>query len=140
MKKRIILIVSLIFIIVIIAKLFLLNNGGDVSSVKRTVKISEIYSEQDINDAMDIVVNYFQNNFEGCTLTDLWYEESASVLVSEDWAKQYNADESIILFSSFDADSSGGDGGFNPDDTYSNWQWILIRDKSSIWELKEWGY
>ena len=140
MKKRIILIVSLIFIIVIIARLFLWNNGGDVSSVKRTVKISEIYSEKDINDAMDIVVNYFQNNFEGCTLTDLWYEESASVLVSEDWAKQYNADESIILLSNFDVDSSGGDGGFNPDDTYSNWQWILVRDKSSTWELKEWGY
>lgn len=54
MKKRIILIVSLIFII--IARLFFWNNGGDVSSVKRTVTISEVYSEQDINDAMDIVV------------------------------------------------------------------------------------
>lgn len=32
------------------------NNGGDVSSVKRTVTISEVYSEKDINDAMDIVV------------------------------------------------------------------------------------
>lgn len=54
MKKRIILIVSLIFII--IARLFFWNNGGDVSSVKRTVTISEVYSEKDINDAMDIVV------------------------------------------------------------------------------------
>ena len=140
MKKRIILIVALLFIIVIIARLFFWNNGGDVSSVKRTVATSEVYSQQDINDAMDIVVNYFQKNFEGCTLTNLSYVESASVPVSEDWAKQYNADESIILFSSFDVDSSGGDGSLNPNDTYTNWQWILVRDKSSTWELKDWGY
>jgi hypothetical protein len=139
-KKRIILIVAMIFIIVIIARLFFWNNDGDVSSVKRTVTTSEVYSQQDINGAMDIVVNYFKKNFKGCTLTNLWYEESVSVPVSEDWAKQYNADECIILFSSFDVDSSGGDGSLNPNDTYSNWQWILVRDKSSTWELKDWGY
>lgn len=141
-KKRIIIIVVLI-LIAIAASLFFLaqrNKGGDVSNVKRTVTASEVYSEQDINDAMDTVVKYFRNDFDGCTLTDLWYEESTSFPASDEWAKQYDADESIVLLSNFDVDSSGGDGSLNPNDTYTNWQWILVRSKDSKWELKTWGY
>lgn len=139
MKKRIIIIVVLILIIVF-ATLYFRNKGGDVSNVKRMITASEVYSEQDINNAMDIVEKYFQSDFEGCTLTDLWYEESMSAPDSDGWAKQYDADKFIVLLSNFDVDSSGGDGSFNPNDTYSNWQWILVRNKGSEWELKTWGY
>lgn len=76
-----------------------------------------------------------------CTLTDLWYDEDISISAAAEWAKQYEADESIILVSNFNVNSSGGDGSFNPDDTYTNWQWILVRQEgSSRWILKTWGY
>jgi uncharacterized membrane protein len=143
LKKRITIIVVLILIAAIAASLIFLahrNKCGDVSNVKRTVTASKIYSEQDINDAMDIVAKFFQSDFEGCTLTDLWYEERISVPASDGWAKQYNADESIVLLSNFDVNSSGGDGSLNPNTTYPNWQWILVRSKGSEWELKTWGY
>jgi hypothetical protein len=61
------------------------------------VTASEVYSEQDINAAMDVVIKFFQSEFEGCTLTDLWYEESTPVPASDGWAKQYDADESIVF-------------------------------------------
>jgi len=116
------------------------NKGGDISNVERTVATSELYSEQDINEAMDIVVNYFQSDFEGCTLTDLWYDENVCVSQSDEWAKQYDADESIVLLSNFDVDSAGGDGSMEPNSTYSDWLWILVRNEGSDWELKTWGY
>lgn len=31
--------------------------------------------------------------------------------------------ELIVLLSTFDTDENGGDGSFNPNDTYTNWQW-----------------
>lgn len=141
MKKSSIIIVLLILIIAIATSLILLvNKGGDISNVNRTVTASKVYSEQEINDAMDIVVECFQSDFEGCTLIDLWYEDSKSVPASDEWAQQYDSDESIVLLSNFDVDSSGGDGSLNPNDTYTNWQWILVRNKGSEWELKTWGY
>ena len=143
MKKKTINIVVLLLVMVL-GLFFLVWNhsdkGGDISKVKRTVAASEVYSEQDINNAMDTVVDFFQDEFKGCTLTDLWYEESVSVPASDEWARQYDADESIVLLSNYDVDSSGGDGSLNPNDTYKNWQWILVRDKGGEWELKTWGY
>lgn len=139
-KRRIIIVVMLLIIAVSIVSFALRNKGGNVSNVNREVTVSEVYSQQEINDAMDMVVKYFRSAFKGCTLTDLWYKDRTSVSASVGWAKQYNADEAIVLISTFDVDSSGGDGSFNPNDTYSNWQWILVRNKGEEWELKTWGY
>lgn len=49
--------------------------------------------------------------------------------------------ELIVLLSTFDTDENGGDGSFNPNDTYTNWQWHLVRtaDEKS-WEIIGWGY
>lgn len=47
----------------------------------------------------------------------------------------------IILLSEFDVGPSGGDGSLNPNSTYDNFIWILIRDdKSSPWKIDDWGY
>lgn len=142
MQKGNIVVVSLLIVAIAAGLFFLINmnKGGDISNVKRTMTASEVYSEQDINDAMDIVEKYFKSSFKGCTLTDLWYEENVSVPVSKGWAKQYDSDESIVLLSNFYVDSSGGDGSLNPDSTYKDWQWILVRNNGGEWELKTWGY
>ena len=49
--------------------------------------------------------------------------------------------ELIVLLSTFDTDENGGDGIFNPNDTYTNWQWHWVRtaDEKS-WEIIGWGY
>jgi hypothetical protein len=45
------------------------------------------------------------------------------------------------LFSDFYVDSSGGDGSFNPDYTYTDWNWILIRNsENDKWKVYDWGY
>jgi hypothetical protein len=100
-----------------------------------------VYREQEIDDAKDIVKRKFKSEFKGCVLTDLWYDEDVSISSSDEWTKQYNADEAIVLLSNFDVDSSGGDGSLNPNETYTDWQWILVRNKeNSKWTLKTWGY
>lgn len=141
-KRRMILSVLLFIIAAAIGLLFWTQQkqGGDVSNIKRTVATSETYREQDINDAMDTVIKHFKSNFKGCTLTDLWYEESTSVTAAAGWAQQYEADTAIVLLSNFNVDASGGDGSFNPNDTYPNWQWILVRSNGGKWELKTSGY
>ena len=51
-----------------------------------------------------------------------------------------NADEVIVLLSSFDVDSSGGDGSLNPNSTYDNWSWILVRTSGGKWKHVDHGY
>ncbi|KGR76283.1 hypothetical protein CD33_06985 [Ureibacillus sinduriensis BLB-1 = JCM 15800] len=47
----------------------------------------------------------------------------------------------IGLVSNFDVDSSGGDGSLEPNSTYTEWNWILIRDgKPNKWRVDDWGY
>lgn len=47
---------------------------------------------------------------------------------------------SIVLYSSFDTDASGGDGSLEPNTTYDDFQWILVRDNGGTWEVKTYGY
>jgi len=137
--------ISAIIVIGVILLFLRLNTGGDkggdISDVNRTIPHSETYSEQDISQAMDVVEEKFKSDFSGCILTDLWYTEDASVTSTGEWAAQYHKDEAIVLLSNFNVDSSGGDGSLNPNSSYTDWQWILVRDKgSSTWELGTWGY
>ena len=140
-KRKIISIILSIFIIGLALYFIDAFMFGNVKSVNQTIKKSEVYSEKDIEKAMATAKRKFKFGFKGCILTDLWYDEDISLSSAGSWASQYNADEAIVLLSNFDVDSSGGDGRLNPNDTYSDWQWILVRDKGDRnWKLKTWGY
>lgn len=58
----------------------------------------------------------------------------------QDWAERNNADEVIVLLFSFDVDSSGGDGSLNPNSTYDDWKWILVRTNGGQWKHVDHGY
>lgn len=141
-KKSKLICVALIGCVIGIGLYFFIHyEDGKINNVTEIIVKSEIYSEKDIKDAMDIVKKKFKKDFKGCILTDLWYAENISNPSSDGWTKQYYADEAIVLLSNFYVDSSGGDGSLNPNSTYTDWQWILVRNSSNNkWELKTWGY
>lgn len=100
---------------------------------------SEIYSMQEISEAADTIYAYFNDNFEGCTLESVAYEYDDPELFAE-YAEQYEADEAIVLSSTFTTDENGGDGSLNPNDTYTDYQWILVRDNGGSWRHADHGY
>lgn len=97
---------------------------------------SEIYTQEDYEDACRVVFHYFKG-FTGCDMTEIRYAGDDK---SERERDLQDADEVIVLESSFDTDSKGGDGSLNPNDTYTGWQWILVRDKAGRWKHKDHGY
>lgn len=140
-KNKLICLVISIFIIGIALYFFSDYKDENINNVTEIIVKSEIYNEKDIKDAMNIVKKKFKSEFKGCILTDLWYDENVSTTSADEWTKQYNVEEAIVLLSNFNVDSSGGDGSLNPNTTYTEWQWILVRDNSNNkWELKTWGY
>lgn len=114
--------------------------GGDVSKVKTHSVDSEIYSAWDINLAIDTIVKEFDANWDGCTLNEIYYAGDDSSAEHQECADRNDADEVIVLLSSFYVDSSGGDGSLNPDYTYENWSWILVRTKGGQWRHVDHGY
>ena len=114
--------------------------GGDISRVNTHNVNSEIYSQEDINAAIDTIKKEFMMNWGGCTLTEIYYAGDDSSKDHQDWADRNNADEVIVLLSSFDVDSSGGDGSLNPNSTYSDLSWILVRTNGGKWQHVDHGY
>lgn len=131
-------------LVVLSGGLFYLINtieGGNIDNVKETIVKTKDHSEEDIKTAMNVVKKTFKREFEGSTLTELWNEENLEKATIRGLVNQYNAEDAIILYSNFDVDASGGDGSFNPNSTYTSWQWVLVRNSSKdSWVLKSWGY
>ena len=114
--------------------------GGNVTAVNRVFGESQIYNKWEIGSAMNVVIRLFKNEFDGCTLTELKYDEEVSEKAGGAWAEHYGADQGIVLVSTFRVDDSGGDGSLNPNSTYKNYQWILTRSDGGAWVLRTWGY
>lgn len=114
--------------------------GGNVSNVNIKEVKSDVYSKNDINEATDTIIKLFDREWSGCTLTEIYYGGDDIITDYKDFADCNNADEVIVLLSSFDVDSSGGDGSLNPNSTYENWNWILIRSNGGKWRHIDHGY
>ena len=82
----------------------------------------------------------FKSDWKGCTLKEIYYAGDKHIKLYQDWAERNNADEVIVLLSSFDVDSSGGDGSLNLNSTYDGWNWILVRTNDGEWVHVDHGY
>ena len=134
MKKIISIVLALVCVLGLVAC------GGNVKNVKITDYSSEIYTNAEIESAIAVAIDYFKKNFEGCTLTEITYLGDDK---NEDWkefAGRNNATDVIVLVSSFDVGASGGDGSLNPNSTYTNWKWVLVRTNGGKWEHVDHGY
>ena len=101
---------------------------------------SELYSQADIDSAIAIITKEFIVHWKGCALKEIYYAGDDISKAYQDWADRNDADEVIVLLSSFDVDSSGGDGSLNPNSTYTGWNWILVRSDKGTWEYVDHGY
>lgn len=128
--KRISVILSAVFLV------FLMCGCGNVSSAETKDVSSEIYTQEDISEGIKIVKRDFRKDFNGCTLTEIYY---AGDEISEDYSYD-DADQVMVLKSSFETDSKGGDGSLNPDSTYDDWMWILVRNDGGKWQHIDHGY
>lgn len=112
--------------------------GGDVSEVGRRIGTCQRFTPAQIDDAMDEVERFFKAEYDGCKLILIEYDEEATAKAADAWSEQYGA-PAIVLKSEFYVDGSGRSPALNPDSTYRNYSWILVKTLFG-WELKDWGY
>lgn len=122
-------------------------SSNETNSAEITTKKQTKFTEEEINEATNCVKTKFKD-FKGCTLKELWYDEEKSNHFIEIYFKNQNGELSnvkpenaIVLLSNFDVADPVAHSGLEPNSTYHDWNWILVRDsKTSNWKLVDWGY
>ncbi len=112
---------------------------GKVKDVQIADYSSEIYSNAEIEAAINVTIDYFKTEYSGCTLNEITYMGDDKL---DDYQrfKQNEVDQIIVLASTFYVGAFGGDGSFNRNFTYSNWTWTLVRSDGVTWRLVSYGY
>jgi len=120
--------------------LCLCSCGENLENVKTKDVASDIYSSEEIDAAIETITVEFDKEWKGCKLTEIYYAGDEISSAHQDWADRNDADEVIVLLSSFEVDASRGDGSLNPNSTYDDWMWILVRETGKKWEHVDHGY
>lgn len=132
-KKLIVIILTLI--------LFLFGcNQGKTIGVNIHLDESKHYSEAEILQAVDQILDQFEKGFDGCTMMRLVYDEEKSNAEASGWAEQYDAEEAIIFYSSFETEENAGKGSLEPNSIYEGWKWVLTRNSGEKWKLQTCGF
>ena len=125
------------FLVIFISVIMVLGfSGCGITFAARKVSDrSEIYSKEDIEEAMDVVFDEF-SDFEGAVLLKLEYDEDFSNRQMKLNTEQYDSDEAIVLRSKFftmvKTEGKKWD--------VMKWDWILVRNEGENWEFKSCGY
>lgn len=141
--KRLIIILSIILCICTLTACS--STGGDTLDVKIEIGKFTKFTQQEIEQAVDVVKGKFQS-FENCKLNSLQYDEEKSNAQVEFYLDNgggsvngATAENTIVLFSEFYVNSKAS-GAWEPDSDYS-WMFILIRDnKDTSWVVDDMGY
>ena len=135
---------GLVLLLCLAAALLLCACGGSGKDLQIESVDSEIYSEADINAAIRVIIKEFDSDWKGCTLTSISYAGDERTRAESEYylgpSGFYDADELIVLTSSFDVDETGGDGSLTPNSSYDGWSWILVRSNGGAWEHVDHGY
>ena len=136
----------MVFLLMLCLTLVACSRTGKTDHAEIDYGKSTRFSQAEIKAAGEAVLEKFKD-FRSCDLQGLWYDEDRSDPLVEVYltygrgsingATQGNV---VVLLSDFYVNSSGADPSFNPDTTYTNWQWVLTRTSSeNPWTVDDWG-
>lgn len=142
MKKVVVMIVFILSMFSLIS----CDKAKVSNDISIEVSESSKFSEIEIENAIQYVSDNF--SFPGATLTSVRYEEEKSNYLINGYLENGNGSINgveekniIIILSNFYVDGSGDNPVLTGNTTYSNYQWILIRDnENSDWKIDDFGY
>lgn len=142
MKKVILLIIVLLLATSLVACKQNIKENDVITDAGESTK----FNEKEVNEAIDTVKNGF--DLEGCSLKKVWYDQEKSDYATSAYLgtgkgsiNRVKPENVIVVFTEFDVDFEGGDGSFEPNSTYADWQFTLIRDYiKDDWKIDTMGY
>ena len=116
---------------------------NNISNAKVNLGTSEFYSDEELQSAVDVILNEIGSWSSVKKVYDVAYCGDETAADNLDYCNMLNGKEytqCVVFESSFFTSHSAGSEGFNPDDKYSGWKWYLAKNDGGEWELLTWGY
>ena len=101
--------------------------------------VEEANDSSNLEGAKQMAADFFAENFEGCIMNTLEYDDSYS---SEEYAQvaaSYGADEAVIFTSSFYVPQDCDNMTLNPGMTYEDYTYTLTRSAGQDWVIQTCG-
>lgn len=129
-------ILSLLLIFVLLLSL---TSCGTLNFVDIEEFSSEIYTDRDIADAMEVVLEEFQGKKDRILL-NLSYIGDSRLADYKDWADRNGADDVIVFLTDYYVSFFSDTPTQNTASEYENWKFILVRTNGGEWEIVDQGY
>ena len=113
---------------------------GVVSFVKISEFSSDVYSDEDIEAAINIVKQTFAEIEDLWTLLELSYIGDEWLDSYQDWADRNDADEVIVILSDFYISIFSDNPTMSTGCKYEGFNWILVRNEGEDWRIVDRGY
>ena len=130
---------KLISIILLCTLTLSLSSCGTLNFVNIEEFSSEVYTERDIADAMEVVLEEFQGKKDRILL-NLSYICDAKLADYKDWADRNGADDVIVFLTDYYVSFFSDTPTQNTASEYENWKFILVRSNGGEWEIVDSGY
>lgn len=144
MKK----IISLILILVMVFSLT--SCGVDTSDMKIDYGKSEIYTKEDIDAAIEVILDEVNTWFAIDKIYSFSYKSHENNSdydivgyaneLADSIGHEPNFDQAIELECDFHTANFADNEGFEPNEDYTGWSWTLARTNGGKWHLVTWGY
>lgn len=135
----------LVFALIAILALTLAGCGKKEASaeIKKDYGSSEIYSEEDMNAAVDTFMKEF-DTWKGCEMHSIRYAGDAccsdeNIAWMNELGEGKAFTQCIEFTTEFHSPKEGG-GAWEADKEYKDYGWYLAREEGGAWELMTWGY
>ena len=113
---------------------------GVVSHVEISEYSSEVYSDEDIDAAMKVVMQAFDESSELWYLLELSYIGDDMMEDYQDYIEREEADDVIVLLSDFYISIFSMSPVMNTGSKYEGYNWILVRNEGEDWRIVDRGY
>lgn len=136
MKKILLLLISILLTCQLTGCSLIINSKIDYGN-------SKVYSKEDMDAAIKIIKKEFFNSFMGSKLKNIRYVSDTKCGVDElEWLNSLEEDndtkehftECMLFLSDFHS-SKNGNGVFESDHDYFDWQWWFARSENGKWKL-----
>lgn len=131
--------INLIFVMIFLALIITSCNNKTKDMPEIIIGESEIFTEKEISDAIDVVIKQYQSS--GCTLEKVYYDEEFSKKFQKTiYITEGTSDENVIdILADFYPNEDNPV--LSPNTLYEKYSWILIRNnENSNWEIFSQGY
>ena len=116
--------------------------AGDDTEVEIDMYLGEsaVYTESQLEEAINLILDSFEADFEQCTLQEIEYDEEYSLSQEEMNKEMFQVDNAVVFTSTFVVDDNYMNGPLNAGQTYEDYEWILNMDADGNWSILTSGY